>query len=133
MPSNRLLAWTQRFAALAIVAFWVSFWMDHSDLPAAIVDMEWSFLIPDLAWIVVALWIASHWVMRGDRRAAVATAVAGGSLAYLGLLDAASNLRHHQYSGSFSRGALNAAVNLACVGFGCASICIALRHSQSER
>jgi hypothetical protein len=104
--------------------------MDHSDLPPAIVDMEWSFLMPDLAWIVVALWIASNWVMSGDRRAAVATAVAGGSLAYLGLLDAASNVRHHQYSGSLSRGALNAVVNLACIAFGCANIWYALKRDR---
>ena len=43
MPSHKLLAWTQRFAALAIVAFWVFFWIDHSDLPPAIVDMEWCY------------------------------------------------------------------------------------------
>jgi hypothetical protein len=128
MPSHKLLAWTQRFAALAIVAFWISFWADHSDLAPAIVDMEWSFLIPDLVWIVVALWIASRWLIAGDRRAAIATAVAGSSLAYLGLLDAASNVRHHQYTESFSRGALNAVVNVACLGFGCANIWYALRH-----
>jgi hypothetical protein len=132
MPSNKALAWTQRFAALAIVAFWVSFWLDHSDLPPTIVDMEWSFLIPDLAWIALALWVASHWLLTGDRRAAIATAVAGGSLAYLGLLDAASNFRHHQYSESLSRGALNAVVNLACIGFGCLNVWYALKSSQGD-
>ena len=93
---------------MAIVAFWISFWADHSDLAPTIVDMEWSFLVPDLLWIVIALWIASRWLIAGDRRAVIATAVAGSSLAYLGLLDAASNVRHHQYTESFSRGALNA-------------------------
>lgn len=130
MPSNKALAWMQRFAALAIVAFWVSFWLDHSDLPPAIVDGEWSFLIPDLAWIVVALFIASHWLLRDDRRAYIATAVAGGSLAYLGLLDAASNFRHHQYTESFSRGALNAIINLACIAFGWVNIRHALKRSR---
>src|SRR5579875_1909581 len=115
MPPHKLLAWTQRFAALAIVAFWVFFWIDHSDLPPSIVDMEWSFLLPDLIWIVVALCVASHWLLKNDHRAVVATAVAGGSLAYLGLLDAISNYRHHQYEGPLSRAALNAAVNLACI------------------
>jgi hypothetical protein len=132
MSSKKALAWTQRFAAFAIVAFWVSFWADHSDLPPAIVDMEWSFLIPDLVWIVVALWLASHWLLAGDRRGAIATAVAGGSLAYLGMLDAASNFRHHQYSGSLSRGVLNAVVNLACIGFGCANIWYALKSGRGD-
>src|SRR6202012_2942540 len=81
MPSNKALAWMQRFAALAIVAFWVSFWIDHSDLPPLIVDLEWSFLVPDLAWIVVAFLISSHWLLAGDRRGMVATAAAGASLA----------------------------------------------------
>ena len=130
MPSNKALAWMQRFAALAIVAFWVSFWIDHSDLPPLIVDLEWSFLVPDLAWIVVAFLISSHWLLAGDRRGMVATAAAGASLAYLGLLDAVSNVRHGQYGGSFSRGALNAVVNLACIGFGWANIQYALRRSR---
>ena len=129
MPPRRL-AWMQRIAALAFVAFWISFWADHSDLPPAVVDFEWSFLLPDLVWIAAAFWIASNWLIARDRRALIATAVAGGSLVYLGLLDTASNLRHRQYTESFSRGALNALVNIACLLFGCLNIWYALEHPK---
>ncbi len=131
MSTSRRLAWTQRFAALSIVAFWISFWVDHSDLPPVVVDIEWSFLIPDLVWIAAAFWIASRWLLARDPRAAIATAVAGSSLVYLGLLDVASNVRHHQYTDSLSRGALNALVNLACLLFGCLNVWYALKHRSA--
>ena len=124
----RWLAWTQRIAALAIVFFWISFWNDHHDLPANVVDFEWCFLLPDILWIVVTFWLASHWWMRNDRRAAIATAVAGSSMVYLGMLDAICNFRHAQYAGS--RGALNAGVNVACLLFGSANIWYANARSK---
>jgi hypothetical protein len=126
-------AWTQRIAALGIVLFWVSFWIDHSDLPTTIVDFEWCFLLPDILWIVGAFWLASHWLLTRDPRAGLATAVAGSSMVYLGLLDAACNFRHAQYTASLSRGVLNAAVNLACLLFGCANIWYAHKLSQRNR
>jgi hypothetical protein len=127
--SARKLAWTQRGAALAIIAFWISFWADHGQLPQNVVDFEWCFLVPDLLWISGAFALASRWLISRDPRAGIATAVAGSSLAYLGLLDAACNLRHGQYTGSFSRGALNAAINIACLLFGCANIWYAARRT----
>ena len=131
MSSRKLLAWTQRFAALALVAFWISFWADNRDLPPNVVDMEWSFLIPDIAWIAIAFWIASRWLIARDPRAAIATAVAGGSLVYLGLLDVVSNVRHHQYTESLSRGTVNGIVNLACLVFGCVNIWYALQQRDA--
>jgi hypothetical protein len=125
---GRWFAWTQRIGALAIVAFWISFWNDHHDLPANVVDFEWCFLIPDLLWIVGAFWLASHWLMKNDRRAAIATAVAGSSMVYLGMLDAICNFRHGQYTGS--RGALNVIVNVACLLFGSANIWYANARSK---
>jgi hypothetical protein len=122
-------AWAQRIAALGIVLFWVSFWRDHAGLPANVVDFEWCFLIPDLVWIVGAFWVASRWLMTRDPRAGIATAVAGSSMVYLGLLDTACNFRHAQYTDSLSRGALNAAVNVACLLFGCANIWYALKRT----
>ena len=62
-----------------------------------------------------------------DPRAGLATAVAGSSMVYLGLLDAACNLRHGQYTGS--RGVLNAVINLTCVLFGSANIWYANRRN----
>ena len=116
----RRFAWSQRIAALAIVFFWISFWNDHQQLPANVVDFEWCFLLPDILWIVGTFWLASHWLMKSDPRAAIATAVAGSSMVYLGMLDAICNFRHGQYTGS--RGALNAVVNVACLLFGSANI-----------
>lgn len=124
----RWFAWTQRIAALAIVFFWISFWNDHHDLPANVVDFEWCFLLPDLLWIVGTFWLASHWWMRNDRRAAIWTAVAGSSMVYLGMLDAICNFRHGQYAGS--RGALNVVVNVACLLFGSANIWYANARSK---
>jgi hypothetical protein len=122
----------QRIAALAIVLFWVSFWTDHTQLPANVVDFEWCFLLPDLIWISCAFWVASNWLMARDRRAGIATAVAGSSMVYLGLLDAACNLRHGQYTASFSRGTLNAVVNLACLLFGFFNIWYAAARTRFE-
>jgi hypothetical protein len=124
----RRFAWTQRIAALAIVFFWISFWNDHHDLPANVADFEWCFLLPDLLWIVGTFWLASHWLMKNDPRAAIATAVAGSSMIYLGMLDAICNFRHGQYTGS--RGALNVVVNLACLLFGSANIWYANARSK---
>ena len=126
--SPRRLAWMQRIAALAIVLFWISFWMDHGQLPANVVDFEWCFLLPDILWIVGTFWLASHWLRKSDPRAAIATAVAGSSMVYLGMLDAICNFRHGQYTGS--RGALNAVVNVACLLFGSANIWVANARSK---
>ena len=130
--SARRLAWMQRIAALLIGLFWISFWADHTQLPANIVDFEWCFVLPDIVWIAGTFWVASHWLIAGDRRAGIATAVAGGSMVYLGLLDAACNFRHGQYTDSFSRGALNAVVNVACLLFGCANIWFAMKRTRFE-
>jgi hypothetical protein len=124
----RWFAWTQRIAALAIVFFWISFWNDHHNLPANVVDFEWCFLLPDILWIVVTFWLASYWLMKKDTRAAIATAVAGSSMVYLGMLDAICNFRHGQYLGS--RGALNAVVNVACLLFGSTNIWYAYARSK---
>lgn len=124
--SARGLAWMQRIAAAAILLYWISFWADHDRLPANIVDFEWCFLVPDIFWIAAAFWVASRWLIAGDRRAALAGAVAGGSMVYLGLLDMMINWRHGQYTFSVSRGLLNAGVNLSCVVFGFANIWFAL-------
>jgi hypothetical protein len=114
---------------LAIIAFWIAFWLNHDDLPAKIVDFEWCFLVPDIVWIVGAFWLASRWLLARDPRAGIATAVGGSSMVYLGLLDAACNLRHGQYTDSFSRGALNATVNVACLLFGGANIWYGMKRS----
>jgi hypothetical protein len=126
--SVRRLAWMQRIAALAIGLFWISFWRDHGQLPANVVDFEWCFLLPDILWIALAFWLASHWLIARDPRAGIATAVGGSSLVYLGLLDAACNFRHGQYTESFSRGALNAVVNAACLLFGAFNIWYATKQ-----
>ena len=131
--SVRRLAWMQRIAALAIALFWISFWMDHDQLPANVVDFEWCFLLPDILWIAAAFWLASHWLISRDPRAGIATAVAGSSMVYLGLLDAACNFRHGQYTDSFSRGALNAVVNAACLLFGAFNIWYAITRKRDVR
>lgn len=130
--SVRQFAWMQRVAALAIGLFWVSFWMDHTQLPASVVDFEWCFLLPDVLWIAGAFWVASTWLIARDARAGIATAVGGSSMVYLGLLDTVCNYRHGQYTGSLSRGALNAAVNAACLIFGGANIWYAMTRSKPE-
>ena len=130
--SVRRLVWMQRIAALAICLFWISFWADHSQLPANVVDFEWCFLLPDILWISGVFWLAGNWLLARDPRAGIATAVAGGSMVYLGLLDAACNFRHGQYTDSFSRGALNAVVNLACLIFGCLNIWYAMARTKFD-
>ena len=128
----RNLAWAQRVAALGILLFWVAFFHDHSDVPANVADFEWCFLVPDLLWIAGAFLFASHWLIIGHARAAIATAVGGSALVYLGLLDIACNLRHGQYSGSLSRGVLNVGVNALCVLFGLFNIWYASRPDKQQ-
>lgn len=118
--SARRLAWAQRVAAALVVLFWISFVAEFRELPAAIVDFEWSFIAPDLVWIVAPFLVASHWLLKGNRKGRAATAVAGGAMFYLGLLDVAYNLRHGQYA--TTRGLLDASVNLACLAFGAVNI-----------
>jgi len=86
--------------------FATEFW----DLPAATVDFEWSFIVPDLLWGSPAV----------NRKGRAATAVAGGDIFYLGLLDVAYNVRHGQYL--TTPGFLDASVNLACLLFGAVNI-----------
>ncbi len=121
------MALLQRIAALLILAYWISFWADHSDLPANIAYVEWSFLLPDLLWIAAAFWLAARWLISRDPRAPIVCAVAGGSMVYLGFLDVMMNLRNGQYTASLSRATLNALVNLACLTFGLVNIAFALR------
>jgi len=123
--SARRLAWAQRIAAALVVLFWVSFLGEYRELPAPMVDFEWSFVGPDLLWIVVPFLVASHWLLTGNRKGRAATAVAGGAIFYLGLLDVAYNVRHGQYS--TTRGFLDASVNLACLVFGAVNIRFGLR------
>jgi hypothetical protein len=126
IPSSaRRLAWAQRVAAALVVLFWISFIGEFKDLQATIVDFEWSFIVPDLLWIVVPFLVASHWLLTGNRKGRPATAVAGGAIFYLGLLDVAYNVRHGQYS--TTRGFLDASVNLACLVFGAVNIRFGLR------
>ena len=122
----RLLAWAQRIAAALIAVFWVSFLAEFRQLPAALVDFEWSFIVPDLLWIVAPFLVASHWLLTGNRKGRTATAVAGGAMVYLGLLDVAYNVRHGQYA--TARGLLDASVNLACLLFGAVNIWFGLRE-----
>lgn len=114
------LAWAQRIAAALVALFWISFVREFRELPASLVDFEWSFMVPDLLWVVAPFLIASHWLLTGNRKGRAATAVAGGAIFYLGLLDVAYNVRHGQYS--TTRGFLDAAVNLACLVFGAVNI-----------
>ncbi|HEX4136010.1 MAG TPA: hypothetical protein VHY84_15450 [Bryobacteraceae bacterium] len=123
--SVRRLAWAQRIAAALVALFWISFVLDFRELPAAMVDFEWSFIAPDLLWIVAPFLVASHWLLTGNRKGRAATAVAGGAIFYLGLLDVAYNVRHGQYA--TSRGFLDAAVNIACLVFGAVNIRFGLR------
>ena len=122
----KLLAWSQRVAAALVVLFWVSFLYEYKDLPQAMVDFEWTFIVPDLLLIVAPFLAASHWLLTGNRKGRVASAAAGGAMFYLGLLDVAYNLRHGQYV--TSRGYLDAAVNIACLAFGAINIAVGLRQ-----
>jgi len=128
--SARRLAWAQRLAAAAICLYWILFAVDHGELPANVVDVEWAFLLPDLVWIALAFLVASGCLLSGDRRAEVASAVAGGSMVYLGFLDIMLNVRHGQYTISLARGLLNAAVNGSCLVFGLANIWFALSQTR---
>jgi hypothetical protein len=121
----------QRIAAGIVVLFWISFWTDYTRLPPFIVDFELCFVLPDLLWIVGSLWIASYWLLAGDRRGTTASAAAGGSLGYLGVLDVMFNLRHGQYTLSPSRGLVNAAINLSCILFGLWNIYFALAGGKA--
>jgi len=116
--SKHRLALLQRIVAAAIVAFWISFGLDHQDLPAEVVDYELNFVVPDLVWITVLLLAGSYWLKKGDRRGTMVSAAAGGALVFLGSLDVLFNVRHAQYTASLPQGLLNVVVNAGCILFG---------------
>jgi succinate dehydrogenase hydrophobic anchor subunit len=124
------MAWAQRITAVVLCAFWVLFSLDHEGLPANVVNVEWAFVLPDLLVIAAGYGLASHWILRQDPRAGIATAAAGGALFYLGFLDAMLNIREGKYTESLSRGLLNAVVNLSCLVFGAACIRYAMKTVQ---
>jgi hypothetical protein len=126
----RKLVWTQRIAAIAIIAFWISFGFSRSSLPEPIVDFEMNFILPDLLWIVCALFLSSRWLAIGDPRGPIASAAAGGALVFLGLLDMIFNLRHGQYTASAVTGVLNVLINAGCIAVGIWSIAGKLRSQH---
>ncbi len=131
-PEATRLAWAQRIAALILCVYWIAFWQDHSDLTAQAADIEWSFLLPDILFIALAFVLASQWLLKADRRADALTAIAGGALFYLGFLDTMMNIREGNYTAVPSRGALNALVNVLCLGFGAVNMRFALKRAAGK-
>jgi len=116
--STTRLAWLQRLTAAAIIAFWTFFWFQRDHMPAAVVDFELNFILPDLVWVVGLLICSSRWLIARNRRGLLASGAAGGALVFLGLLDLMFNLRHGQYTEAAAQGLLNASINAGCISFG---------------
>ena len=82
--SIRALANLQRAVALAIVLFWISFGLDHTELSPAAVDFELNFVIPDLVWITPLLILSSYLLKHQHSYGVIAGAAAGRGLVFSG-------------------------------------------------
>jgi hypothetical protein len=122
----------QRVTAGAILLYWIVFWFQRAQIPGNVHDFELNFILPDIAWIVGLLLIASRRLVVGDARAFIISAAAGGALVFLGLLDVMFNARHGQYSTSVAQGLLNAGVNGGCILFGLWNIYVASRREHNN-
>lgn len=134
MTSRGLLT-TALFVTGALeLAYWVVFTtigMAPARPPACYFAYEHAFLIPD---VIVALSLLAAGVLRlrSHPLARPLTSACGGSLAFLGLLDACFNVQNGVYASSAMDLWTNAALNAYCVGFGI-TLVAATRGASSDR
>ena len=115
---QRRLGTVQWITAAGIVLFWAYFFAVENRRPggdAIYLAFERSFPVPDLLWLTPLLLIGG-WSLRSGRTAGVPWVIAaGGSMAFLGILDASFNVQQGRYAIGVFDGMLNGFINVYCL------------------
>lgn len=108
---NIIIGILQLLGSLAICFFWYSFSKeDHSTDSEAYLSHEKSFPIVDLGWVVPTLIIAAIGNFLGDKIGIYFTAVSGGALVFLGLIDLTYNIQQGRHKSNVADLILNLVV-----------------------
>ncbi|MFO8020192.1 MAG: hypothetical protein R6U96_16325 [Promethearchaeia archaeon] len=95
---NIILAVFQILIALGIVGFWIGFFIGGKDKMDEIeLVHEKTFPLPDLGWIVPLLIIAAIGLILEVGFGYLFSAVAGGGMMFLGLIDFAFHVQNDKY------------------------------------
>lgn len=116
------------------LAYWVVFCtMGMAPLrpPQCYFAYERAFLVPDVL-VALAMIAAATLRLRRHPFGRPLTVACGGSLAFLGLLDASFNVQNGVYASSTLDLWTNAGLNLYCVAFGATLVLATARAQRSE-
>jgi len=119
---RRLIASLEIVTGIGLILFWIAFFtvgLAPDKAPPCYFAYEHSFPLPD-GVLAILLLIAGILLMRSRPAGRPLSLVAAGALVFLGLLDFSFNLQNGIYLTSTVDLALNAFINLWCVGLGLA-------------
>lgn len=108
------------FTAVAIVAYWLSFFasgFNQARTDEVYLGFETAFPVADHV-LAALLVLTAHWYRRGDDRAALTGSAAGGMLVFLGLLDTTFNVVQGNYAIGNLAMFLESLINLWCLALG---------------
>ncbi len=122
----RAIALLEIITAAGLALFWIAFFtvgLAPENAPPCYMAYERSFPLPDGILACVMAWAGVSLIRRrGPARAL--THASAGALIFLGVLDFSFNIQNGIYALSSLDLALNAFINLWCVGFGLAAIAV---------
>ena len=110
--------------AAGLALFWIGFFtvgLAPENPPACYFAYEHSFPVPDII-LAIALLAGGVLALKGNANGRTILVAGGGALVFLGLLDICFNWQNGMYAISALDLALNAFINLWCVGFGTALV-----------
>ena len=118
--TDRRLAVLEVIGALTIIGFWIGWYLDilksigsSHPLYDTYIAFESSFPLPD-TWVVLLLFISAYGIWKQRVFGIYSGIAAGGSLVFLGLIDASFYIQHNLYAFDI----LLIPINLACIGGG---------------
>ncbi len=124
------------FALFATGALELAYWgvfctigMAPARPPACYFAYEHAFLVPDVI-VALAMLVTGALRLRGDVLARPLGAACGGSLAFLGVLDACFNVQNGVYASSSLDLWTNAGLNAYCVAFGATLVAASAREGR---
>jgi hypothetical protein len=119
---RRPIAVLEIITGIGILLFWLGFFtvgLAPAVPPPGYLSFEYSFPLSD-SILAATLIIAGILNLKGKPAGRVLSLVSAGALIFLGLLDFSFNIQNGMYTLSALDTALNAFINLWCVGFGLA-------------
>jgi hypothetical protein len=119
---EKTIAVLEILTGAGILLFWLGFFtvgLAPEAPPPGYLSFEYSFPLPD-SILAATLIVAGILNLKGKPAGRVLSLVSAGALIFLGLLDFSFNIQNGMYAISALDTALNAFINLWCVGFGLA-------------